>query len=440
VQNQLRRKGKLVVGFDDTLKTIILQWVHASPQGGHSGRDATLKRLKQLFYWKGMNKAVQRFIRQCTVCQTCKYDNSAYPGLLQPLPIPEEVWVISMDFIDGLPKSEGKEVILVVVYRFSKYVHFVALSYPYTTEIVAQAYLDNIYKLHGLPRSSVSDRDAIFLSSFRQSLFAVLGVDLLLSSSYHPQTDGQTEVLNRCLENYLRCMSVQNPKGWVNWLPMAEWWYNTTYQSAIQKTPFEVLYNQEPPLHLPYVPGESTHKGVDRTMQRREEMLRQVQLHLQKAQERMKQLADKGRSDRVFQLGDWVWLKLQAYRQMSVQHRTNVKLEPKYFGPFQVLDKIGPVAYKLNLAASAQIHPTVHVSQLKAFVGTLPTLPCIPAWLQGTDTIVPRRPVKILARKMVKRRNAAVVQYLVQWQGLSEDQASWEFAEEFERKYPEFEP
>ena len=116
----------------------------------------------------------------------------------------------------------GKEVILMVVDRFSKYGHFVALSHPYTVEVVAQAYLDNIYKLHGLPRSIVSDKDTIFLSSFWQSLFAVLGVDLLLSSSYHPQTDGQTEVLNRCLENYLRYMYAQNPKDWAKWLSLAE--------------------------------------------------------------------------------------------------------------------------------------------------------------------------------------------------------------------------
>ena len=120
-----------------------------------------------------------------------------------------------MDFIDGLPKSHGKEVILVVVDRFSKYAHFVALSHPYTAEIVAQAYLDNIYKRHSLPRNILSDKDTIFLSSFLQSLFSVLRVNLLLSSSYYPQTDGQTEVLNRCLENYLRCMCVQYSKVWV---------------------------------------------------------------------------------------------------------------------------------------------------------------------------------------------------------------------------------
>ena len=95
-------------------------------------------------------------------------------------------------------------------------------------------------------------------------------MEVLLSSSYHPQTDEQTEVLNRCLENYLRRMCMQNPKDWAKGLPIAEWWYTTTFQSAIQKTPFEVLYNQEPPFHLPYLPRESSHKEVDRTIQRRE--------------------------------------------------------------------------------------------------------------------------------------------------------------------------
>ena len=161
-------------------------------------------------------------------------------------------------------------------------------------------------------------------------------------------------------------------------------------------------------------------------------MLKQVRQNLQRAQERMKQLADKGKTNRVFQVGDWVWLKLQAYRQMSVQNKTRVKLEPTYFGPFQVLDKIGLVAYKLNLPESAQIHPTVNVSQLKAFVGTLPALPYIPTWLQGTNTAEARVPINVLARRIVKRRNVAAIQYLVQWDGLTEDQASWECADEFE--------
>jgi len=164
---------------------ILLLW------GGHSGRGATLKKLKQLFYWEGMHKSVQNFLRQCTVCQACKYDKSANPSLLQTLPIPQEVWVeISMDFVEGLHKSQGKDVIWVVVDRLSKYAHLMALSHPYCAEIMEQSYLDNIFKLHGLPGSIVSDGDAIFLSSLWQSIVLSTGVELLLSSAYHPQMDG----------------------------------------------------------------------------------------------------------------------------------------------------------------------------------------------------------------------------------------------------------
>lgn len=133
-----------MIGASSDLKLKILQWMHASPSGGHSGRDATLKRVKQLFFWKGMNRDVQKFIGECVVCQASKYNTNAPYGLLQPLPIPTAVWEdISTDFIEGLPKSMGKEVIWVVVDRLSKYAHFIALSHPYSVETVAQAYFDN---------------------------------------------------------------------------------------------------------------------------------------------------------------------------------------------------------------------------------------------------------------------------------------------------------
>lgn len=245
------------------------------------------------------------------ICQAHKHENVASPGLLQPLPIPEEVWIdVSMDFISGLSKSQGKEVIFVVVDRLSKYSHFMALAHPYSTKIVAQCYLDNVFKLHGWPRSIVSDRDSVFLSKFWQALFSIQGTNLLLSSTYHPQTDGQTKVVNKCLESFLRCMCSEKPKEWSMWLPLAEWWYNTNFHTSIQLTPYEVVYNQPPPLHLPYLPGEISEVAVDRSLQKREQMIYMIKFFLKRAQDRMKSQADHRRTDKTFEIGSWVWLKL----------------------------------------------------------------------------------------------------------------------------------
>lgn len=133
--------------------------------------------------------------------------------LLKPLEVPGMAWThISMDFIEGLPKVKGKDVILVVVDRFTKYAHFIALSHPYTVQQVVQLFMDQIFRLHGFPLVIVTDRDRIFTSKLFEEIFKSAGVSLRFSTSYHPQTDGQTERVNQCLENYLRIMAFQDPK------------------------------------------------------------------------------------------------------------------------------------------------------------------------------------------------------------------------------------
>ena len=176
--------------------------LHSSPLGGHSGMVASYQRLKRTFYWTGMKKDIEQFIATCPVCQRAKGEHCSYPGMLKPLDPPDMAWQhITMDFIEGLPKSQGKEIILVVVDRLTKTAHFIPLSHPYTVHTVAQAFMDNIFKLHGPPSSIITDSDRIFTSGLWQKVFKALNVKLNLSTAYHPQSDGQTERVNQCLES-----------------------------------------------------------------------------------------------------------------------------------------------------------------------------------------------------------------------------------------------
>jgi len=162
---------------------------------------------------------MQDYICYCDVCQRHKAECTSPAGLLQPLPIPTKVWSdISMDFVDGLPTSMGKSTILVVVDRLSKYAHFIPISHPYITHSVAKEFFDRAFRLHGLLESIIYDCDPTFTSKFWEELFYLNRTSFNFSIAYHPQTDGQTEVMNRMLEMYLRCFSSPWPKEWVKWI------------------------------------------------------------------------------------------------------------------------------------------------------------------------------------------------------------------------------
>lgn len=158
-------------------------------------------------------------------------------GLLSPLPIPEGSWkIITMDFIEGLPRSNSFNCILVVVDRFSKYAYFLPLSHPFIALQVAVLFMINIFKLHDLPQAIVSDRDKIFTSNLWRELFKLLGTDLQMSSAYHSQTDGQSKRVNQCVETYLRCFVNSCPAKWSTWLALVEFWYNTSFHSSLGNT------------------------------------------------------------------------------------------------------------------------------------------------------------------------------------------------------------
>lgn len=216
-------KGRLVLPKESSRIPLLLREFHDSPAGGHLGFFRTYKRVVGVVFWEGMKADIKDYIAGCDICQRNKYETLSPAGLLKPLPIPTKVWTdISMDFIGGLPKAHGKDTILVVVDRLSKFAHFIAMGHPFTAKEVAELFLKEIVRLHGFPSSIVSDRDQIFMSHFWRELFRRAGTQLKFSTAYHPQTDGQTEVTNHYLEAYLRCLTGTKPKQWPTYLSWAE--------------------------------------------------------------------------------------------------------------------------------------------------------------------------------------------------------------------------
>jgi len=201
------------------------------------------------------------------VCQHIKVETIKNLRTLQPLPIPPTIWTdISMDLIVSLPKSGNQSIIMVVVDHLSKYALLCALQQPFTTSIMANFFTDNIFKLHGMPHSIVFDRDPTFTGNFWQEFFRLQGTQLHLRTTYHPHIDGQTKVVNKFLETYLWCFASNKQTQWARWLPLVEWWYNTSYYVATFMTTFEEVYGQNPPSILSYLPGVSKVQDVERTL------------------------------------------------------------------------------------------------------------------------------------------------------------------------------
>jgi hypothetical protein len=181
-----------------------------------------------------------------------------------------------MDFIEGLPKVGGKSVILTVVDRFSKYAHFIALGHPYTAASVACVFFDDIVRLHGFPASIVSDWDPVFTGHVWRDLFRMAGMKLHFGTAFHPQTDGQSEVVNKVIAMYLCCVIGDHPRAWVDWLAWAEYCYNTSYHSALHATPFEVVYGRPPPPILLVDPATARTEAAGELLRTRDEMLAEV--------------------------------------------------------------------------------------------------------------------------------------------------------------------
>jgi len=218
-----------------------------SLSAGHVGFFKSYYNIRQSFFWKGMWSKIQKYVEECDTCQWQNFETISPLFILQPLHIPTKKWYeISMEFIIDLPTSDGKDDIFVIVHWLTKYAHFLGISSKAKTIKVVDSYVKIIFKLHGFPKVIISDRDPKFTSNFWKELFCQVGTSLTMSTSYHPQTYGQTKVVKKCLEGYLRNFVNDRHTQWINWLHLVEWWYNSTYHTSTKMSPFEALYGYPP--------------------------------------------------------------------------------------------------------------------------------------------------------------------------------------------------
>ena len=351
-----------------TIQVQLITEIHAKPATGHPGIGKTLQLLQRQYYWPCMEKTVKQYILNCHICRRTKPARDTYNGLLQPLPIPQQPWKdISMDFVTGLPVSEGNNAILVVACRLSKQRHYIpcyASEEGTTAEATAQLLLRHVWKHHGLPSTIVSDRGPQFIAQVWKDICAKLQIQTKLSTAFHPETDGQTERLNAEMERYLRAYIDYLQSDWTVYLCMAEFAANALPSSATQVSPFFANQGFEPRMSfdLARTNEASENKEPKDIAQHMKQIWELLQDQLAVSQARMEESANRHRKPPPrYQVGDKVWL---STRNIQTQ-RPSRKLDYKQVGPFKILERIGATSYKLELPSSMKIHPVFHSHLLR---------------------------------------------------------------------------
>ncbi|GJV33478.1 putative reverse transcriptase domain-containing protein [Tanacetum coccineum] len=366
VADALSRKEK------GDVRTLIMDEAYKSKYFVHPGADKMYYDLRDRYWWPGMKKDIAEY---------------------QP-EIPVWKWEgIAIDFVTKLPRtSSGHDTIWVIVDRLTKSAHFLPMREDYKMERLARLYLNEIVTRHGVPISIISDRDSRFTSSFWQSIQEALGAHLDMSTTYHPLTDGQSEHTIQNLEDILRACVLDFGGSWDVHLLLVKFSYNNCYHSSVRCAPFEALYVQE-----------TTEK------------ISQIKDRLKAARDRQKSYANKRRKPLKFSVGDYVLLKVSPWKGV-IRFRKKGKLAPRFVGPFEIVKKVGHVAYRLDFPEELNgVHDTFHVSNLKKCLAD-PTLqvPLDEIRVDAKLNFV-EEPVKILEREFKKLKHSRIAIVKVRW-------------------------
>lgn len=350
------------------LQVQVIKYFHEHQLSGHPGVYKTMDLIQRKYNWKGIEKLTKRIISTCLICARNKPTNKKPQGKLHPLQMAKRPWSsLSVDFIVGLPISEGYNSIMVVVDRFTKMAEFLPCNQNITAKGSAMIFLREIFSRHGLPDEIISDRGPQFIANFWKHLLTNLDIKPCRSSGYHPQSDGQTERVNQILEQYLRCYVPAQQNKWVHWLSLAQFAYNNTTHSSTKVSPFVANYG----FHPKGIHGSNggVNIAADQLSSEIEQIQEFLKRNLKNAIQSYTAKADKNRTETPrFSKDDLVMVRAQDMT-LPIESR---KLGPRNIGPYQINRAINDVAYEIKLPEGSKVHPVFHVSQLIEFKGTLP--------------------------------------------------------------------
>ncbi|GKD16992.1 putative reverse transcriptase domain-containing protein [Tanacetum coccineum] len=407
-------KNKDVGGM---LRIVITHESHKLKYSIHLGSDKMYQDMKKLYWWPNMKANIATYVSKCLTCAKVKAEHQRPSGLLVQPEIPQWKWDnITMDFVTKLPKSsQGYDTIWVIVDRLTKSAIFVPMRETDPLEKLARLYLKEVVTRHGIPVSIICDRDPRFASNFWKSLQKALGTNLDMSTAYHPQTDRQSERTIQTLEDMLRACVIEFGKGWVNHLSLVEFSYNNSYHASIKAAPFEALYGRKcrSPVCWAEV-GQVQLTGPDLVRETTEKII-QIKQRMQAARDRQKSYADLKRKPMEFQVGDKVMLKVSPWKGV-VRFGKRGKLNPRYVGPFKVLEQVGDVAYKLELPQElSRVHNTFHVSNLKKCYADEPLAVPLDGLHFDDKLHLVEEPVVIMDRDIKRLKQSRIPIVKVQW-------------------------
>ena len=434
----LRLQGRLCDPNVDDLRQRIMAETHGVRYSIHPGATKMYRDLREIYWWSGMKKDIAAFVAKCATCQQVKVEHQRPGGMMQEFSIPTWKWEeINMDFVIGLPPSRRHhDSIWVVVDRLTKSAHFLPVHTSYTAEDYARLYIRELVRLHGVPLSIISDRGTQFTSQFWKAFQKGLGTQVLLSSAFHPQTDGQAERTIQTLEDMLRACALDFKGSWDDHLPLIEFAYNNSFHSSIGMAPFEALYGRKCRSPIGWFEvGEAAVSGPDSVFEAMEKV-KLIRERLKTAQSRQKSYADVRRRDLEFEVGDLVYLKISPMRGVK-RFGKKGKLSPRYVGPYKILSRVGKVAYEVELPSElSSVHPIFHVSMLRKHISDAVVVDSSVSADIQENLSFDEIPVEILDFSVRRLRNKEVPLVKVLWRNQSVEGATWEAEADMRSKYP----